>query len=71
MAMTLTALVSMALIVAAMLALGARTTSARATVGPTTDRKADRTLDAVRQRYLCGEIDRDEYEWRVLELLTS
>jgi uncharacterized membrane protein len=71
MVMTLTAIISLVLIAAAMAALIVRTVPTPATVGHTPDAGGTRSLSTVRESYLRGEIDRDEYEWRVLELLTS
>lgn len=70
MMMALMVLIPLVLIVWAMLTLGVRTSPAPAMLGRTPEIVADRPLDAVRARYLRGEIDRDEYEWRVLDVLT-
>lgn len=32
--------------------------------------RLDAGLDVLRERYVRGEIDRDEYQWRALEFLT-
>jgi uncharacterized membrane protein len=39
--------------------------------GAAVEPKRDLGIDVLRERYVRGEIDRDEYQWRVLELLTS
>lgn len=69
--MTLVYLIPLVLVAWVLVAVSLKPPTAAVAGGTAVEPQRDAGIDALRDRYVRGEIDRDEYQWRVLELLTK